>query len=54
MNSLELYISEHDLNSVDTLNRLQDAGIISDHAVLAEDVNETDAARAIAFLKEHP
>lgn len=54
MNELEQYIADHGLNAVDTMNKLQDASIISDNAVLAEDVNETDAARAIEFLKEHP
>jgi len=50
MNSLELHLREKKLNEIDSMNALQEAGIISDLCVFACDVAESDCTAAIAFL----
>jgi len=51
MNSLETYLKSHGLEEVETLNKLQDFGKVSDLCVTAADVAEADCKRAIAFLE---
>jgi hypothetical protein len=51
-NALEYYIAQHELSESDCMNQLQDAGVISDNCVLANDVCYLDCNNAIAFLKE--
>jgi hypothetical protein len=55
MTTLEQYLSEpcNFWKEVDALNALQKHGIISDNCVHARDVAETDAPRAIAWLREN-
>lgn len=50
MNDLEQYISRHKLDTVDTMNRLQSDGIVSDNCVLARDVHPTDCEYAVWWL----
>jgi len=50
MNSLETHLRAKSLNEIDSMNALQDAGIISDLCVFACDVSEADCTAAIAFL----
>ena len=50
MNSLETYIRSKSLNEIESMNALQDAGVISDLCVFACDVAEADCTAAIAFL----
>jgi hypothetical protein len=47
-NSLQHYIEKNKLNEVETMNLLQDHGIISDNCVTAADV--VDTGKAIAWL----
>ena len=51
-NALESHIVWHELSEVPCMNQLQDAGVISDNCVLANDVCYLDCNNAIAFLKE--
>lgn len=50
MNSLEKYLSGRGLDEIQSMNALQDADIVSDNCVLAQDVAECDCTAAIAFL----
>jgi len=50
MNSLEQHLRAKSLNEIDSMNALQDAGVISDLCVFACDVAESDCTAAIAFL----
>lgn len=50
MNSLEKHLSGKGLDEIQSMNALQDAGIVSDNCVLAQDVAECDCTAAIAFL----
>ncbi len=50
MNSLENHIRLKQLNEIESMNALQDAGIVSDLCVFACDVAECDCTAAIAFL----
>jgi hypothetical protein len=50
MNPLESHIQTRRLDSTETLNRLQDSGIISDNCVTASEVG--NSADAVAWLKE--
>lgn len=50
MNSLEQHIHAKSLNEIESMNALQDAGIVSDLCVFACDVAEVDCTAAIAFL----
>lgn len=54
MNSLELYIQKHGLDPVATMNRLTDAGIISDNCVNASDVASIDCFHACLWLQKNP
>jgi hypothetical protein len=51
MNRLEQYLAETLRDPVESMNRLQEAGIISDEAVHAGDVADADCQAAIAFLR---
>jgi hypothetical protein len=53
MNSLETHLRAKSLNEIESMNALQDAGIISDLCVFACDVAESDCTAAIAFLTFH-
>lgn len=50
MNALESFIHNNGLDPVETLNLLTDANIVSDNAILPDDVDETDASKAVEFL----
>jgi hypothetical protein len=50
MNSLEKFVSQSELDPIQAMNDLQDAGIISDNCVSAQDVSNADCLRAIEFL----
>ena len=50
MTSLETHLHAKNLNEIESMNALQDAGIVSDLCVLACDVAEADSTAAIAFL----
>lgn len=50
MNPLESHIQTHRLNPTETMNQLQDSGIISDNCVTAADVGNSQAA--VAWLKK--
>lgn len=50
MNSLELLIVQNHLDPEECMNLLSEAGIISDLAVLPEDVASGDCFRACQFL----
>jgi len=54
MNLLEQYIDKYALDEIETLNRLTEAGLISDNCVLACDVAESDCLKAIEWLKANP
>lgn len=49
MNSLQKHLKGE--NEISAMNRLTEAGIISDNCVLAADVAEVDCERAIWFLR---
>lgn len=51
MNTLWLYIQAMKFDPVECMKRLQDHGIVSDLAVMPEDVAEADCPDAIAFLR---
>lgn len=53
MNLLEKYIQESWSDEIKTMNDLQDRGIVSDNAVMAKDVCNSDATKAVNFLNEH-
>ena len=50
MNNLEKAIAGFRLDPVDAMNRLQDAGVVSDNSVHACDVAPSDCGRAVDFL----
>jgi hypothetical protein len=52
MNSLEKYIWENNFNEAVSMNTLQNCGIVSDNAIRAADVAETDCLSAINFLEK--
>lgn len=52
MNTLEIYLALTELDHVTALNKLTDAGIISDHVVTTQDIAEPDATRARDWLAE--
>lgn len=52
MNPLEQLIHQHALNEVQAMSLLQDHGIVSDCCVWAEDVADSDALVACAWLRE--
>lgn len=51
MSKLQQYIHFMGLKEVEVLNQLQNAGVISDNCVKAEDVPPVDADRAVKFLE---
>ena len=50
MNSLQPFLELSDIDPTDAMNRLQEAGIVSDNCVTAADVAEADCERAVEFL----
>lgn len=54
MNLLQNYIILNGLSETDTMNKLQDQGIISDNCVNAEDVANVNCDRAVEWLEENP
>jgi hypothetical protein len=50
MNALEQFLATHKLSELDAMNKLQDAGIISDLCVNACEVAEADQMNAVSFL----
>jgi hypothetical protein len=54
MNPLTLYIASKGLDEITTMNRLTEAGIVSDNAVTSQDVATKDAEKAVAYLKLNP
>ena len=52
MNKLEEYIAESWSDEVKTMNDLQDNGIISDNSIMAKDVCETEAKKAVEWLEK--
>lgn len=53
MNALENYIFESWSDEIKTMNDLHDRGVISDNAVMAKDVCNEDAKRAVDFLHDN-
>ena len=49
--TLHRYIEQSQLSECQTMDFLQDEGIISDLCVMAEDVADSDQGAAIAFLE---
>lgn len=54
MNLLEQWIKKNDKFDDVTMNRLQEAGIVSDEAIHASDVADSDCEKAIRFLENNP
>jgi hypothetical protein len=52
MNKLEEYIAESWSDEVKTMNDLQDFGVISDNSIMAKDVCDTEAKKAVEWLKK--
>lgn len=52
MNTLEIYLTLTEQDHIAALNKLMDAGIISDNVVTTQDVAEPDATRARDWLAE--
>ena len=50
MNNLEKAIAGFRLDPVEAMNKLQDAGVVSDNAVLASDVAVENCSTAVDFL----
>jgi hypothetical protein len=50
-NLLQAAISLFELDEVETMNKLQDHGLISDNAISAADVPDCDARRAVEILE---
>jgi hypothetical protein len=53
MNSLIDFVVKYELRAGQSMNILQEKGIISDNAIVLEDVAEADCKRAIEFLRQH-
>ena len=54
MNTLQLYLTAHKWPELAAMNQLTEAGVISDNAILAADVWESDATKAVQWLEaEH-
>ncbi len=51
-NALVKFIGGNRLCEIESMNRLQDAGIVSDNAVMAADVGQANLADSIAFLRQ--
>lgn len=52
MNKLEEYIAESWSDEVKTMNDLQDNGIISDNSIMAKDVCDSEAKKAVEWLEK--
>lgn len=52
INKLEEYIAESWSDEVKTMNDLQDNGIISDNSIMAKDVCESEAKKAVEWLEK--
>ena len=52
MNALKQWIEDGWRDEVEVMNRLQEAGIVSDNAVTALDVCKEDVEKAIRFLRQ--
>ena len=52
INKLEEYIAESWSDEVKTMNDLQDFGVISDNAVMAKDLCESEAKKAVEWLEK--
>jgi len=52
MNKLEEYIAESWSDEVKTMNDLQDFGVISDNSIMAKDVCESEAKKAVEWLEK--
>lgn len=52
MTQLEAFVAECGLDPIQTMNDLQNAGIVSDNCVTLADVAECDATRAMKWLDE--
>jgi len=53
MNDLQKYIEESWSDEVKTMNDLHERGVISDNAIMAKDVCNEDAKRAVEFLNDN-
>lgn len=51
MNALIHYCQDRNLDQTEVMNALQDRGLISDNAVLMEEVAPKDCARAVEWLR---
>lgn len=49
LNSKRATMQEH----IDILNHLQDSGLISDNALMTQDISESDAERVLPEAKTH-
>lgn len=49
-NQLENFVSNNRIDPVETMNRLQGAGVVSDLCVTLADVAPADCAAAVAWL----
>lgn len=54
MTTLLNFIRAHRLKPSEVMNRLQDAGIVSDNCVTVADVAECDQNRAVEWLRLNP
>jgi hypothetical protein len=52
INKLEEYIAESWSDEVKTMNDLQDNGIISDNSIMAKDVCDSEAKKAVEWLEK--
>ena len=50
VNNLEKAIDGFRLNPIEAMNKLQDAGVVSDNAVWASDVADKDCPTAVDYL----
>lgn len=53
MNSLTEFVIKYDMRPRMVMNILQDKGLVSDNAILLEDVAEKDCAKAIEHLRQY-
>lgn len=47
------FCRDHGITERDALNRLQEAGVISDHCVTAADIADADMPKALKWLVEN-
>ena len=53
MTTLELYIADNKLDPIQTMNRLADAGLVSDNCVGPETVASANCWRAVQWLERN-